>query len=127
VVREPKVLRGVGDDQRARLKNGLLAETAGARHFGDTEPEARLEPHSILIDEGDDGGGRAANLRRQAREPVEVRLRTGVEHSVAMERVEPCPFAVGLCGLHDATRRQAGGPVHDTRLASPATRVVRAV
>jgi hypothetical protein len=89
VVAEALVAPRVRDDEQAGLPDGVRAEGRLARRLGDVQPDARLEPLAVVIDEADQGDGRLAELRREARDVVERLLGLRVEHAALAERPEP--------------------------------------
>ncbi len=77
-----------------------MAEGIGARRLSRLQADPRLEPLALLVDERYQGDRHAKQLRGQARDLIEGRLRGRIEYLEAPERGETRLF------LH---RRGRGG------------------
>ncbi|MNT25289.1 hypothetical protein D3C72_1608020 [compost metagenome] len=61
------------------MAQGMVAEGVGARRLGAVQPEARLEPDPVGVDQRHDGDGHVEVTRHQARDPIEALFRRRVE------------------------------------------------
>jgi len=59
----------------------MTSKGNAARHLGNIEPLARLEPLSLRIDQGNQGNGDIKKMRRDSGNPVEAFLGRGIENA----------------------------------------------
>src|SRR5439155_19998015 len=71
---------GIRDDQRRALQDRMCAERLFARRFLHVQPDARLEPLAILVDQREYGNGHAQQAARQPRDLIEDRFRGSVQN-----------------------------------------------
>ena len=94
--RKAIVLRCVVDHHRIRLEDGVLAGRGSARLLTAQEADARFEPDTAGIDEGDEGVGCATEACCKASDLIQCRVGQGIENFVLRERLEP----LGFISLH---------------------------
>ena len=88
------MLARVGDDERRAIARRKLAEGVrerrlAARRPGLGEADRALEELAVLVDEADERDGRVEQPHREARQPVERRLRRRIEEHRVTKRAEP--------------------------------------
>ena len=98
VVAERGVVTRVGDDIELALLNRVGAERDAARRFRDRDPDARLEPLAVGVDEADERDRRAADVRGEQRQVIERTLGIGVEDAIPLEGRQPSGFVVSHAG-----------------------------
>ena len=90
------------------LADGVVADGIAACGLAAIQPDARLEPLAIAVDQGDGGTTGAANGAGQFDQVIEGLFAAGVEDAVAIERSLPA-LLIGLrapvlhastCGSH---------------------------
>mgnify|MGYP000626470265 CR=1 FL=1 len=103
VVGEAWVQRGVGHhhDRRHRLQQ-VRAERHVPGGLARLEPESRLEPLPVVVDERDQGDRRLADVGGKGGQVVERLLRRSVEHAVLPKYGQPCLFVSGSWRNHAA-------------------------
>ena len=95
VVREALVAGRVGDDEAGVLAGGDVAERLLARRLGG-QPDVRLAPLPVAVEQRDTHHRDGEELLREPGDPVEPRLRPGVDDPEAGQRALPR----ALCLLH---------------------------
>ena len=92
---EARVLLGIRNlEDTGRIEDRLGAKRRGPRRFGRVDPDLRLQPLPLFVDQRDIGHGRLANPRCEKREIVERSLRTRVEDPIVSESGEPPRFVI---------------------------------
>jgi len=89
VAGEPGVSGCIGNDGQAGTERRLGAERDLDRRLAQAEPHLGLEPLPPVLDEADGRDRRAADVGRQMRDVVEVRLGWGVEDGVGPQGGQP--------------------------------------
>ena len=97
---EPRVLRGIGNEQEVLFKDGLGTEGTLQGRLAHPEPDLRFEELSSIANEIHDRDGHFAQLGCQCRHLVEGCFARGVENIVAGKRSHPLFFeVVRLCHI----------------------------
>ena len=109
VVGEARVRPGVGHDQQVQLQDGVRAERLLARQLRGLQPDLRLEPLPVLVEEAHQRDGRPADRGRDAGQGVEVPLRRRVQDVRRADRLQPLLLVLGpRCGPHPVSRDASG-------------------
>jgi hypothetical protein len=85
MIRESRILRGIGDDEHVALADGLAAEEVRIRKLTDIHAVRRFEEQPVRVDQTHQGYRRLADVRRERGQFVEASLPTRVEHAVAAQ------------------------------------------
>lgn len=108
VAGEALVRQGVRHHEDVVLEDGVGAERNVSRGLARGEPHLRLEPLAILVDQGDEGDWRGADLGREARQVVEGLFSLRVEDLVGAEGLQPLALVRGKGCLHEPPLVRAG-------------------
>jgi len=83
------------DDVRGVQRDRVGAEADIGRNLGDIEPDARLEPDPLGVDQRDRRHRRGVDDARHLGDAIEHRLARRIEHPVTRERGQPRRFPLG--------------------------------
>jgi hypothetical protein len=92
VVGKPLVSMSIRNHERLIECDHVTAERDVARGRGCVEPVPRLEPLAVAIHQRDERDRHPHDVRSQAREVIERRLRSRVEDLILIQRCEPSAF-----------------------------------
>ena len=96
VVAKHRIQPGVGHDHDAVAQHRMGTEGDVPAGLGGLEPDAGLEPLTVLRDQADEGGGNVTDTGRQGGQVVELGLGPGVEHVIGMQRRQALSLGPGL-------------------------------
>lgn len=111
IVDEARVGRGVLDHHdglRPQLY-GVTAKGLVARRFGGFDTHPGLEPQALLVDEGDHGDRGVEQVRGQASQSVDRRVRLGVQDAEGPQGVQPERLAIAHVSPRPSFFRPYGG------------------
>lgn len=117
VLGEPIIGTGIGHDHRV---GGLIDDRVGAerdvpRRLRRGEPELRLEPLAILIDQAHQRDGHVEHGRGEPDDPVEPLLRVRVEQPDGVQRLQSAGLVSMLRSRTHWTTRLPGTPTRCAR------------
>src|SRR5258705_11865241 len=85
MIRESRVLRGIGNDEHVALADSLTAEEVRMRNLTDIHAKRRFEEQPVRVDQTYQGYRCLADVRRERGQVVEASLPARVEHAVAAQ------------------------------------------
>lgn len=99
IVARALVEREVVDDQQIARGKAMATHRTVDRRFARLEPDTRLEPLPVLLDQADERGGGLADMPGDERDIVEIAFRFGIEDVVVAKGRQPLPEQrVGMIG-----------------------------
>ena len=110
VVPEGRIVTRVGDDHQVALWNCVRAERDASRCLRDRDPDARLEPLPVGVNQADERDGSSADVRGEERQVVERALGLGIEDAIPSQGCQPSWFVRDHVGAHSRpVRASASG------------------
>src|SRR5262249_27959152 len=92
VLLKPRIFARVRHDENAALLDRMRTERHASGCLSQRDPDARLDPLAVLIDECDERDGRRAYLRREKRQVVKRTFGISIENPVPPKGVETGRF-----------------------------------